>query len=291
MTQYILAPFRFLVDWLVRFIEDDGLASAGYLAYIGLMSLLPFLVFVFTLLGLIGRADEGAGIVDMMFRFMPTEVALTLQEPVVQVVGTASGGVLTLSLVVVLWIAASGVEGIRSALNRAYRTRETRSYWRRRANSSVLVIFFSGFIIIAIGCMVIGPILWQQAEGYLDFGIALDTTKFPELVRFGAGGGALFIATAALYHALPNRKPSWIGVLPGAGAVFLMVTGATSLYSLYLEHFAQYTAIYGSLGGIISTLIFFYLLGAIFVLGAELNGMLSEVPEQKQKQKQEGQKE
>ena len=102
MTQYLLAPYRFLLNWLVWFIEDDGLAWAGYIAYIGLMSLLPFLVFVFTLLGLIGRADEGAGIVDMMFRFMPTEVALTLQEPVVQVVGTASGGVLPLSLVVVL---------------------------------------------------------------------------------------------------------------------------------------------------------------------------------------------
>ena len=191
MTQYLLAPFRFLIDWLVRFIEDDGLASAGYLAYLGLMSLLPFLVFVFTLLGLIGRADEGAGIVDMMFRFMPTEVALTLQEPVVQVVGTASGGVLTLSLVVVLWIAASGVEGIRTALNRAYRARETRGYWRRRANSSVLVIFFSGFIIIAIGCMVIGPLLWQQAEGYLDFGISLGPSQFPEIIRFGAGGGRI----------------------------------------------------------------------------------------------------
>ena len=59
----------------------------------------------------------------MMFRFILTEVALTLQEPIVQVVGTASGGVLTLSLVVVLWIAASSVEGIRSVLNRAYRTR------------------------------------------------------------------------------------------------------------------------------------------------------------------------
>ena len=123
MTQYLLAPFRFLVNWLVRFIEDDGLASAGHLAYIGLMSLLPFLGFVFTLLGLIGRADEGAGIVDMMFRFMPTEVALTLQEPIVQFVGTASGGVLTLNLVVVVWIVASGVGGIRSVLNRAYRTR------------------------------------------------------------------------------------------------------------------------------------------------------------------------
>ena len=92
MTAKILAPLRFLVDWLVRFIEDDSLASAGYLAYIGLMSLLPFLVFVFTLLGLIGQADQGAGIVDAMFRFMPTEVALTLQEPVEQVVGRASNG-------------------------------------------------------------------------------------------------------------------------------------------------------------------------------------------------------
>ena len=190
LTQYLLAPFRFLIDWLVRFIEDDGLASAGYLAYLGLMSLLPFLVFVFTLLGLIGRADEGAGIVDMMFWFMPTEVALTLQEPVVQVVGTASGG-------------------------------------------------------------------------------------------------ALFIATAALYHSLPNRQPSWIEVIPGAAAVFVMVAGATSLYSVYLEHFAQYAAIYGSLGGIISTLIFLYLLGAIFVLGAELNGMLSEIYDERKEGKQE----
>ena len=118
--------------------------------------------------------------------------------------------------------------------------------------------------------MVVGPLLWQQAEGYLDFGITL----FPEIIRFGAGGGALFVLTAALYRILPNRKPSWIGVIPGAAIVFVLVAGATSLYSLYLERFAQYAAIYGS--GIISTLIFFYLLGAIFVLGAELNGMLAE---------------
>lgn len=276
MIGNLLAPFRLIADLLMRFIEDDGLASAGYLAYIGLMSLLPFLVFVFTLLGLIGQADQGAGIIDLMFRFMPAEVALTLQEPVVQVVGRASGGVLTLSIIVVLWITSSGVEGIRSALNRAYRTRETRSYWRRRANSSALVVLLSGLIVIAIGCMVVGPLLWQQAEGYLDFGITLDVTQFPEIIRFGAGGGALFVLTAALYRILPNRKPSWIGVIPGAAIVFVLVAGATSLYSLYLERFAQYAAIYGSLGGIISTLIFFYLLGAIFVLGAELNGMLAE---------------
>ena len=76
-------------------------------------------------------------------------------------------------------------------------------------------------------------------------------------------------------------------MLPGPAAVFVMVTGATSLYSVYLEHFAQYTAIYGGLGGIISTRIFFYLVGAIFVLGAELNGMLSEMQEERKERAEE----
>jgi uncharacterized BrkB/YihY/UPF0761 family membrane protein len=53
----------------------------------------------------------------------------------------------------------------------------------------------------------------------------------------------LFILTAALYRILPNRRTSWIGVIPGAAAVFVLVAGATSLYSLYLERFAQYAAI------------------------------------------------
>jgi len=186
MIGNLLAPFRLIPDLLIRFIEDDGLA------YIGLMSLLLFLVFVFTLLGLVGQADQGAGIIDLMFRFMPAEVALTLEDPVVQVAGRASGGVLTLSIIVVLWITASGVEGTRSALNRAYRTRETRGYWRRRANSSSLVVVFAGLIVIAIGCMLVGPLLWQQAEGCLDFGITLDITQFPEIIRFGAGGGLVY---------------------------------------------------------------------------------------------------
>jgi uncharacterized BrkB/YihY/UPF0761 family membrane protein len=62
-----LLPVRFVYDLIVRFIEDDGLASAGYLAYIGLMTLLPFIVFLFTLLGLVGQADYGETLVRYMF--------------------------------------------------------------------------------------------------------------------------------------------------------------------------------------------------------------------------------
>lgn len=275
MRRRLPAPVRFLIDLVLRFIADDGLASAGYLAYVGVMSMLPFIILVFTLLGLVGQADQGAGIVTAMFEFMPPEVAATLQDPVREVIGRASGGVLTLSIVVVLWISGSGVEGLRTALNRAYRTTETRSYWRLRGQSTLIVILFSGVIVVAVGCMIVGPVLWHQAEGFFDFGMTFGAREFPDVLRFGLGTAALFVFAAALYHQLPNHMPGWLDVLPGAGAVCVLTNGATSLLAFYLSQFAQYSVIYGSLGGVICTLVYFYLLGAIFILGAEFNAFLA----------------
>ncbi|MGB0631186.1 MAG: YihY/virulence factor BrkB family protein [Alphaproteobacteria bacterium] len=277
----LLSPVRFTYDLIIRFIEDDGLASAGYLAYIALMTLLPFIVFLFTLLGLVGQADYGDSLVRYMFEFMPPEVAFTLEAPVREVVGKASEGVLTVSLLVVLWISGTGIEGVRTALNRAYRTRETRSYWRLRGQSTLFVIGFSGIILVAIVCLIIGPILWHQAQAFFDIGLDLEINRFLDTIRFGVGNLSMFVFALSLFHLLPDHRPRLRDVAPGAMAVCLLVTGATSLFSFYLERFASYSAIYGSLGGVISTMIFFYILGAILILGAELNAFLMERQQRK----------
>ena len=281
----LLSPLRFLYDLIVRFIEDDGLASAGYLAYIALMTLLPFIVFLFTLLGLVGQADYGDTLVRYMFQFMPPEVVFMLEAPVREVVGKASQGVLTISLLVVLWISGSGIEGVRTALNRAFRTRETRSYWRLRGQSTLFVVGFSGVILVAILCLIVGPVLWHQAEAFFDIGLDFGINEFPATIRFGVGNLSMFVFAMSLFHLLPDHRPRLKDVVPGAVVVCLLVTGATSLFSFYLEEFASYSAIYGSLGGVISTLIFFYILGAILILGAELNAFLMERRQSAQKEK------
>lgn len=102
IVDQLLSPLPFLYDLVVRFIEDDGLVSAGYLAYIALMTLLQFIVFLITLLGLVGQAEYGDTLVRYMFEFMPSEVAFSLETLLREVVGKASEGVLTISLLVVL---------------------------------------------------------------------------------------------------------------------------------------------------------------------------------------------
>jgi membrane protein len=271
-----LRPLGFVYRLLLRFIDDDGFALSGYLAFVALMSFLPFLVFVFTLLGIFGQAEQGRELVDLMFDAIPADVADTLRQPVGQVIAHANANLLTLSVVVVLWISGSGLEGLRTALNRAYRVRETRRYWRCRLQSTGLVLMFSGFMILAVVFLVVGPLLWLYSSPYIELPFDFRSDRFPNVLQYGVGGGSLFLVSAALYHFLPNNPPGWISVLPGAGLVCVMVIAATRIYSFYLEHFASYTQIYGSLGGVISTMLFFYALAVIFVVSGELNAMLAE---------------
>jgi membrane protein len=47
-----------------------------------------------------------------------------------------------------------------------------------------------------------------------------------------------------------------------------------SFFTVYLDNFGNYDVTYGSLGGAILTMFFFYVTAIIFLAGAELNAVL-----------------
>ena len=74
-----------------------------------------------------------------------------------------------------------------------------------------------------------------------------------------------------LYRWLPSRHLPRREVLPGAAITVMLWLVMASLFSLYLQNLTRFTVTYGSLGGIVITLTFFYMSGVIFIFGAELN--------------------
>ena len=86
LLQCALRPFGYLYWLLLRFIDDDRFALSSYIAFVALMSFLPFLVFVFTLLDIFNQADQGRRPVNLMFDAMPADAAATLSEPVLQII-------------------------------------------------------------------------------------------------------------------------------------------------------------------------------------------------------------
>jgi membrane protein len=94
------------------------------------------------------------------------------------------------------------------------------------------------------------------------------------IVRYGIGLALLFFLTLSLYLLLPNRHLRVIDVLPGTIISATIWLAATKVYSIYLSSFGRYSIIYGSLGGVILTLFFFYVSACIFILGAQLNAAI-----------------
>lgn len=258
---------------LGRFIADEGLVLAGHLSFIGLLSLFPFLIFLLALAGFFGQTETGTEVVALLLENLPESVSGTLEGPIIEVMQETRGGLLTVGILAAVWTASTALEGIRKALNRAFGVAAPHRYWRRRLESVVIVIVASAVIVAGMSGLVLGEVLWEDLRELF----ALPALGKPlwTLLRYGASASLLFCAVAALYWILPARRLKVGWIVPGAILVLGLWLLAGSLFSLYLEHFDSYALTYGSLGGVVIALVFFYILGAIFIFGAEVNAVIA----------------
>lgn len=268
---------RFLrLSWraTMRTINHDGLEMAGHMSFTAFTSLFPFLIFLAALAGYLGSSEAAAQITDLMFRFTPDDVASTLAPAVNEVMSNRSGSLVTFSIVVTLWVASNGIETLRLALTRAYEITEWRSLWLRRVQSIVFVVVGAGFVFVISFGILVGPIVWQILEQILGLG---GQAWLAWLIgRYAFAGSLLFIGLVALHHWLPHHQWSFAAVLPGIFLTLLLWLISATGFSFYLGNIADYTVMYGSLGGVVITLFFFYITAVLFIWGAEFNAVLRE---------------
>lgn len=253
-------------------IRHDGVEHAGYMAFLSLLSFFPFLVFFVALVGFIGASTLGIHFVELLLENLPREVSLALRPRIQEIISGPPQSLLTLAVVGAIWTASSAVEGLRTILNRVYRVVTPPAYIWRRLLSIVQFLILTASIIVSMLVLVFTPIIWDNLAPI--FNLTEWLSPVWTYVRYLLIGGVLFFGVASLYYILPNISLKWHYVLPGAALVVFLWMGVGILLSAYLHYSHQANLIYGSLGGIISTLIFFYLTNLILIYGAEFNYLL-----------------
>jgi membrane protein len=253
---------------------DEGLELSGYIAFTAFLSLFPFLIFLATLAGFLGDRDTASEFIAAMFRFMPDDVAQTLAPAVREVVGVREQGLLTFSILATLWFASSGVEALRSGLNRAYSVTEKRAIWWLRLQSIAVVIFSAVVIFFLSLAVIFGPLVWRVFGSDIDE--VLDTRVVFVTARYAVAVVLLLGALVLLHRWLPNTRQAFVRVLPGVCLTAVLWLIGASLFSWYVGNLANYALFYGSLGGVAITLVFFYITAIIFIFGAEFNAVWRE---------------
>lgn len=271
----MLRPFRVLLAAFDRFIAHDGWAIASHIALSVLMSLFPFLILVTALAGLFGSENLANEVARLLLEAWPKEVALPIANEIRSVLTSIRRDALAIGAFLSLYFASSGVEALRIGLNRAYEAYEWRAWWLTRLESIGFVVAAALAMIAFAFLIVLFPLGWRTLLRWLP---ALEPIS--GVVAFGRLILATAIVIAALviaHRLLPAGRMRWSQLWPGIcfTLIFWLVGGL--LFGAYLDSFAgAYVTTYAGLATAMIALVFLYLLSAIFLLGAEINGALEE---------------
>jgi len=216
--------------------------------------------------------DEEDGEVELALQILPPDVAQSLRPAIEEVVGGPSRSLVTFSILVTIWTASSGVESLRHALNLAYDVKDPPSYWRSRLQSILITIIGAVVLLAATLLLIIIPITFDIATMFLDKPIDRDVFYANE--QYLVGIGLLLVLLMVFYKVLPNERLYAVEIVPGALLAWAVWVVAQYLYTLYVRTVPSYSVTYGSLGGVIVTLLFFYISALLFIFGAEFNSVL-----------------
>ena len=257
---------------VIRMINHDGIEHSGYMSFMVLLSIFPFFIFILAFTGFFGASEIGEKFIQLALENMPAQSIDSIRTRVKELITTPPQGLLTLAIIGSLWTSSSFVECLRTILNRVYEITSPPNYFLRRMLSIAQFLFISTVICLAMLLLIIIPIGLQKIPQFMN--LIQDYKTILNLSRYFLIFLSLFFTVCSLYYLIPNIKLQFLEVIPGALlSVFLWVLSGY-LLSTYLVYYNQLDIIYGSLGSIIVTLIFFYIVNMIFILGAEFNYLM-----------------
>jgi len=243
--------------WAAGSDDNIGIIAAG-IAYYVLLALVPLLAVTVLGYGLVADPQTVSGHIALLAENLPASAAEIVGDQL-QRISEDGEATKILSLLVALGIALfgarNGARAVMTGLNIAFNADSARSFLR---GNLIAVAITVGAV---IGLAVMGGVI--AALGAIP-GPAGGVVGFLVLFGFAALGAGL------LYRIGPNKPgPRWHAIWPAAAFFAVLWISATAGFGLYAANFASYNATYGSLGGVIILITWFYLSAFFLLLGAE----------------------
>ncbi len=263
---------RELVALLQKVLSHDLTQLSAALTYYTVLSLLPALIVVVALLGVVGLSADTVHALLETLGELGADWAADFVSSVLDSVLTSqnSGVVLTVSLLTSLWAASAYVGSFMAASDRIYEIADRRPFWTglplRVGLALLLLVLLSATAAVVT---LVGPIgAWiADATGVGAGPLRVWTwVKWPLLVVLA------LLLFSVLYKFAPSRRqpPLW-WLAPGAAVGVALWLAGSALFSFYLDNFASYNRVYGTLATAVVFLVWVWLMNIALLVGVEVN--------------------
>lgn len=245
--------------------DDEIPDRAAALSYYLVFSMFPALLFLAALVGLLPwhLMDQ---LMEQLNEVLPSDV---VRKTFAEIVSGARGGLLSAGFVLAFWTASSGMGAIMSALNAVNDLTDRRPWWRQRLVALGLTLAVACFTPAALALLLFGEQIGTAVAGWLGFGpvfaILWDILRWPAIVLLAGLGVGL------VYQFAPAERHNWRWITPGAVLAVVSWIAMSVGLKLYVTTVGGYNKTYGSIAGVILTLLWLYLSGLVFLIGAEID--------------------
>lgn len=256
-----------------RAFEHDAFATAKGAAYSSILTFFPFLLVLGSVMATVRRGEVYLREISYALgRILPAGSATALAY--LRGSSNRPVGLLVTTSLLTMWTASGVIVSWMDGFRRAYQLPKTWGLLQERLIAISLVLMAGLPLTFSTILVAFGSRIETRALFYLghEFGPLL-------LLLWGLIRWIIAILTSIaviqlIYHnAVPRTQP-WHSVLPGAVLATAMWLLSTAFFGWYLQRYADYSIIYGSLGAGIALLVWMYLISLVVLIGAEFNAML-----------------
>ena len=251
--------------------HNVGQQSAA-MAYYLLFTIFPMLIFISSLLGVLNLNVEAVR--SVLSRVLPKAI-LNLGETYLQYVSnTASTTILWFSLVFSIYFPMRAVNCLVRCVRRAYGLRRPERPLRYQLRLLLFTLYLIIVIVATLALITLGERVLLFFIGHLD--LPQGVLRVWNSLRFVILALLLFATLGILYAMSQDRRQPALYIVPGTLCALVAWMLLSMGFSFYVENFANYSVIYGTLGAVIVLLIWLFLSAATLIMGAEVNGMIQE---------------
>ena len=249
--------------------DDDATHMAAGVAYYAILSMVPLMVGLIALLGMFLKSESvQAELFDFFRIYLPASTDEL--EANIEGISELRGALGILSILGLFWTASAIFGAITRAVNRAWDVHRDRPFYIAKLRNMGMAMGVGLLFILSVSLT--GAIqtlggMDLPGVGRLTFlendGLKIITRVLPFLFSL-----SIFML---IYKYLPNTVIHWKYVWPGALLAAVSFEIIKSTFVFYLDNFANYEKVYGSLGSVVALLVWIYISSLILIIGAEFS--------------------
>lgn len=273
-------PLYNVILFFIKGLMDGAITTrASSIAFKFFLALFPAIIFVFTLIPYIPVENFQTTLLDQLRAALPDNLYNFIDSTITDIISRQHGGLLSFGFIMALYFASNGVLGVIVAFNNTSHSIETRNTIQQYFISIVLMIIISVLLIVSTAMILAGTSMMNYllAENILNGSFVVFLIKLGKWIVVLL---MVFFAISFMYFLAPAKKQRFRFISAGSTLATILFIGTTLGFNYYVNHFAQYNVLYGSIGTIIVIMLWLYFNSIALLVGFELNASIKSAKKQ-----------